>query len=65
MRASERASADDANKDDMQRTPPMHRDFKAVDTHHRGYLTSDDVKNDDYVSNEGPMSRKEYANCHE
>jgi hypothetical protein len=70
------ASADDANKDDMQRTPPppMHRNFKAVDTHHHGYLTSDDVKNDDYVSknfdkcnvkHDGHMSRKEYANCHE
>jgi hypothetical protein len=68
------AYSDDAHKDDMQRTPTTHPDFKTVDTHRHGYLTSDDVKNDDYVSknfdrcnvkHDGHMSRKEYANCHE
>jgi hypothetical protein len=68
------AYSDDAGKDDMQRATTEHRDFNTVDTHKRGYLTSDDVKDDDYVSknfdkcnvrHNGHMSRKEYANCHE
>jgi hypothetical protein len=68
------AYSDDANKDDMQRAPTTHPDFNTVDTHRHGYLTSDDVKNDDYVSknfdkcnlkHNGHMSRKEYTNCHE
>lgn len=68
------AYSDDANKDNMQRAPTTHPDFNTVDTHRHGYLTSDDVKSDDYVSknfdrcnvkHNGHMSRKEYANCHE
>jgi hypothetical protein len=68
------AYSDDANKDDMQRAPTTHRAFNTVDTHRHGYLTPDDVKNDEYVSknfdrcnvkHDGHMSRKEYANCHE
>ena len=64
----------DASKDDMQRAPAVHPDFKTVDTQRHGYLTSDDVKNDDYVSknfarcnltHNGHMSPEEYANCHE
>ena len=64
----------DASKDDVQRAPAVHPDFKAVDTQRLGYLTSDDVKNDDYVSknfdkcnlkHNGHMSPEEYANCHE
>ena len=63
-----------AYSDDMQRAPTTHPDFNTVDTHRHGYLTTDDVKNDDYVSknfdrcnlkHDGHMSRKEYANCHE
>ena len=64
----------DASKDDMQRAPAVHADFKTVDTQRHGYLTSDDVKNDDYVSknfakcnltHDGHMTREEYASCHE
>ena len=66
-------SADDG-KEDAQRQTTTHRDFDTVDSHKRGYLTSDDVKGDAYVSknfakcnvkHNGHMSRKEYANCHE
>ena len=64
----------DTNRDDVQRAPAVHPDFKTVDTQRHGYLTSDDVKNDDYVSknfakcnltHDGHMTREEYANCHE
>lgn len=64
----------DASKDDMQRAPTARPDFKTVDTQRHGYLTSDDVKKDDYVSknfakcnltHNGHMTREEYANCHE
>jgi hypothetical protein len=67
------ASADDG-KNDVQRETTTHRDFDTVDTHKHGYLTSNDVKRDDYVSknfakcnvkHNGHMSREEYANCHE
>jgi hypothetical protein len=66
-------SADDG-KNDAQRETTTHRDFDKVDTHRRGYLTSDDVKSDEYVRrnfakcnarHDGHMSREEYANCHE
>jgi hypothetical protein len=66
-------SADDG-KNDAQRAPITHRDFDTVDTHKHGYLTSADVKSDEYVSknfakcnvkHNGHMSREEYANCHE
>jgi hypothetical protein len=68
------AYSDDANKGDMPRAATQRPAFNTVDTHRHGYLTSDDVKNDDYVSknfdkcnvkHDGHMSRKEYANCHE
>ena len=68
------AYSDETGKDDMQRGPTEHRDFNTVDTHRHGYLTSEDVRDDDYVSknfdrcnvkHNGHMSRKEYANCHE
>ena len=64
----------DTSKDDVQRAPAVHPDFKAVDTQRHGYLTSDDIKNDDYVSknfakcnltHNGHMTPEEYANCHE
>ena len=67
------ASADDG-KNDAQRETTTHRDFDTVDTHKHGYLTSADVKSDDYVSkhfakcnvkHNGHMSREEYDNCHE
>lgn len=63
----------DAGKDDTQRASTAHPDFDKVDTHRHGYLTSDDVKKDDYVSknfakcnvsHSGHMSREEYSNCH-
>jgi hypothetical protein len=68
------AYSDDANKGDTQRAQTTHPDFNTVDTQRHGYLTSDDVKNDDYVrknfdkcnvKHNGHMSREEYANCHE
>jgi hypothetical protein len=64
----------DEGKDDAQRDTTAHRDFDTVDTHKHGYLTSGDVKSDDYVrrnfakcnvKHNGHMSREEYANCHE
>jgi hypothetical protein len=64
----------DAGKDDGNRGAPVHRDFDTVDVQHRGYLTSDDVKNDAWVrknfakcnvKHDGRLSREEYANCHE
>ena len=66
-------SADEGKKD-AQREATTHRDFDAVDTHKHGYLTSRDVKSDDYVrrnfdkcnaTHNGHMSREEYDNCHE
>jgi hypothetical protein len=68
------AYSDDVSKNDMHRESSTHRDFDKVDTNRRGYLTSDDVKSDDWVSknfakcnvkHDGHMSREEYANCHE
>ena len=64
----------DEGKNDAQRETAAHRDFDTVDSHKHGYLTSRDVKSDDYVSrnfakcnvkHNGHMSREEYANCHE
>lgn len=64
----------DEGRNDAQRDTTTHRDFDTVDTHKHGYLTSDDVKHDDYVSrnfakcnvkHNGHMSREEYASCHE
>jgi hypothetical protein len=66
------ASADDG-KNDAQREVTTHRDFDTVDSHKHGYLTSADVKSDEYVrknfakcnvKHNGHMSREEYANCH-
>jgi hypothetical protein len=66
-------SADDG-KEDSQRQTTTHRDFDTVDSHKHGYLTSEDVKSDDYVrknfakcnvKHDGHMNREEYANCHE
>ena len=66
-------SADDG-KNDERRETTTHRDFDTVDTHRHGYLTSRDVKSDDYVrrnfakcnvKHNGHMSREEYTNCHE
>jgi hypothetical protein len=66
-------SADDG-KNDAKRETPTHRDFDTVDAHKHGYLTSRDVKSDEYVrknfakcnvKHNGHMSREEYANCHE
>jgi hypothetical protein len=66
-------SADDG-KNDAQRQTTTHRDFDTVDSHKHGYLTSRDVKSDDYVrrhfakcyvKHNGHMSREEYTNCHE
>ena len=64
----------DEGKNDAQRQTTTHRDFDKVDANRHGYLTSDDVKNDDYVrknfarcnvKHNGHMSREEYTNCHE
>ena len=61
-------------KNDAHRETTTHRDFDTVDTHKHGYLTSEDVKSDEYVrkhfakcnvKHNGHMSREEYANCHE
>ena len=70
--------ADDGKNDSQRETTaretPTHRDFDTVDTHKHGYLTSADVKRDEYVrkhfakcnvKHDGHMSREEYANCHE
>ena len=68
------AYSDETGQHDMQRGTTQHRDFNTVDTHRHGYLTADDVKDDQYVSknfercnvkHDGHMSREEYANCHE
>jgi hypothetical protein len=68
------AFSDDVGKMDMHDAAAVHPDFDKVDTHQHGYLTSDDVKNDDYVrknfarcnvKHNGHMSREEYTNCHE
>lgn len=65
------AFADDAGNHTGMSTHP---DFDKVDVKHHGYLTSADVRNDDWVSknfaqcnvkHDGHMSREEYANCHE
>jgi hypothetical protein len=67
-------SADESKDDAAQRETTTHRDFDTVDTHKHGYLTSNDVKSDDYISrnfakcnvkHNGHMSREEYDNCHE
>ena len=64
----------DEGKTDGKREPTTHRDFDTVDTHKHGYLTSRDVKRDDYVrknfakcnvKHDGHMSREEYDHCHE
>lgn len=68
------AYSNDVDKTDANRDSSMHRDFDTVDTYHRGYVTPDDVKDDDWISRnfvkcnvrkDGQMSREEYANCHE
>jgi hypothetical protein len=68
------AYSDDVGKNDTGRESSTHQDFDKVDAHRHGYLTSDDVKNDAWVSknfakcnvkHDGHMSREEYANCHE
>lgn len=68
------AYSDDVAKTDMHNAPAAHRDFDKVDTHRHGYVTSRDVKSDDYISKnfarcnvkgDGHMTREEYANCHE
>ena len=68
------AYSDDVGKNDTHHESSTHRDFDKVDTNRHGYLTSDDVKSDDWVSrnfgkcnvkHDGHMSREEYANCHE
>ena len=68
------AYSDDVAKTDTQNASAVHRDFDKVDTHRHGDVTSQDVKNDDYVSKnfarcnvkgDGHMTREEYNNCHE
>jgi len=68
------AYSDDVGRADTQNASAGHRDFDKVDSHRHGYLTSKDVKADDYVSknfakcnvkHDGHMSREEYTNCHE
>lgn len=44
------SSSGPANDADAQRETTPHRDFDKVDSNRHGYLTSDDVKSDDYVS---------------
>jgi hypothetical protein len=64
----------DEGKNDAQQQTTKHRDFDTVDANKHGYLTSKDVKGDDYVrrnfakcnvKHNGHMSREEYDNCHE
>jgi len=52
----------------------MHREFDQWDPDSRGYLTSDDVRNDEWlsknfercnVSRTGRLTREEYNNCPE
>ena len=68
------AYSDDVAKTETQKASAVHRDFDKVDTHRHGYVTSQDVKSDDYVSKnfarcnvkgDGHMTREEYNNCHE
>jgi len=68
------AYSDDVAKTDTQNGSAVHRDFDKVDTHRHGYVTSRDVRKDDYVSKnfarcnvkgDGHMTREEYTNCHE
>jgi len=68
------AFSDDVGRTDTHNTSAAHADFDKVDTHRRGYLTSHDIKNDEYVKknfascnvkHDGHMSREEYTNCHE
>jgi hypothetical protein len=72
--ASAAANSADEGKNDARRETTTHRNFDTVDTHKHGYLTSRDVRGDDYVRNnfakcnvkhDGHMSREEYDNCHE
>jgi hypothetical protein len=67
-------STADADRPAMESRHITHRDFDAVDTHKRGYLTSEDVRKDEWVHKnfarcnerrDGHMSREEYAKCHE
>lgn len=68
------AQSDEVGKADTRDAAATHPDFDKVDTHRHGYLTSNDIKNDDYISknfarcnvkHDGRMSREEYSNCHE
>lgn len=59
------AYSNDAGKSDMQRESATHRDFDSVDTHRHGYLTSDDVKHDDWVSKNWSASRPEHVPTHD
>jgi hypothetical protein len=68
------AYSDDVGRADKQNASAGHPDFDKVDTHRHGYLTSEDLKGDDYISknfarcnvkHDGHMSREEYTNCHE
>jgi hypothetical protein len=68
------AYSDDVGRADTQKESTGHPDFDKVDTHRHGYLTSEDLKGDAYISknfakcnvkHDGHMSREEYSNCHE
>ena len=67
------AYSDDVERTHAHNASAAHPDFDKVDTQRHGYLTSRDIKNDDYVSKhfarcnvkrDGHMSREEYSNCH-
>ena len=64
----------DEGKNDAKRDTTTHRDFDTFDTHKHGYITSREVRKNDYVrkhfskcnvKHDGHMSREEYDHCHE
>jgi hypothetical protein len=66
--------ANDDAKDSDHGHMATHRDFDAVDSKHRGYVTTDDVRSDAYardnfdkcnMKHDGHMNRSEYEGCHE
>ena len=68
------AYSDDVRKTDTHNASAARPDFDKVDTRRHGYVTSHDVKKDDYISKnfarcnvkgDGHMIREEYTNCHE
>ena len=68
------AYANDAAKNSEHGYSATHRSFDAVDSKHRGYVTTDDVQRDAWVrdnfakcnvKHDGHMIRSEYEGCHQ